>query len=401
MVLSTKSNFTPGQAPNPRTRESRSSRKRPLTQIRTYSKWQLQDTARRILPDSRVGSCNLTVEAHKDWIDVKTAGRRAWFSGVHQCGNVWACPICSERISRARRDELVQGLGLAIEARLGLQMVTLTTRHGAADDLQALRAKYSKALTKLKSARRYRQVLEDAGYIGEIRAFEVTHGAHGWHPHTHTIMVTERPLTPREQIRLRRRIFCLWFKACAKVGLPPPRYRGKDGKYVGVDVQGARHAAKYVSKWGFAQELTGAKFKSGRAQGRTPWQLLADATDGDREAAALWVELVLAFKGVAQLFWSRGLRKRLQLGDQLTDQQALDLEPAETKKVAQIEVDDWILICGAELRGRVLELAIDDPDSIPWRIAALRDMVRTEGIDIKARGWLKRIRWDTIRGYWL
>ncbi|MHB1430310.1 MAG: protein rep [Rhodocyclaceae bacterium] len=331
---------------------------------------------------------------------VNKAGARAWYSGVMQCGNVWGCPICSERISRVRQDELARGLGLAIEAHYGIQMLTLTVGHGVDDDLKTLRGRFSKAMTRMKGSRRYRALLDRLGHIGEVRAFEVTHGRNGWHPHTHAIELFARPQTAAEQRRYRREVFVMWARACAKVGLPAPKYRSKDGHYVGVDVQGARHAAKYVSKWGFAQELVGAKYKAGKASGRTPWQLLSDATEGDVQAAVLWQEFVAAFKGVAQLYWSKGLRKRLGLTTQITDQQALELEPAETEEVAAIAVEDWVLVCGAKLRGRLLELAVSDPASIEDRIARLREAAATEKIDPGARGWRKRIRWDAIRGFW-
>jgi len=401
LVLSTKSNSAPPPPPGTRAIKGRSYRKQPLTLKPALSKWELQDTVRKLLPNTRLGSCNHTVAVQHDWIDIKRKGSRAWFSGVSQCGNVWGCPICAERISRERQTELAAGVGLAIEAHHGVLMATYTIRHGLTDDLKTLRQRFSQALAAMKSTRAYGRVMKAIGHLGDVRAVEVTHGAHGWHPHTHTLILTHRPLDARQQLRLRRQLFCLWYRACLKVGLPAPVYRAKDKHYIGLDLQGARHATDYVSKWGFAHELVGAQYKSGRASGRTPWELLSAASGGDTQAAVLWMDFVVAFKGVAQLYWSKGLRKKLGLGEQLTDQQLLDLEPADTEKVGELDLDTWILICGAGLRGQVLQVAVSDPGSLEARFAAIRQLAETERIDPADRGWRKRIRWDSIRGYWL
>ena len=370
---------------------------------RLSSKWDLQDTARALLPDTRLGSCNRTVEYHKDWVDVCACKTHAWFNGTLRCGSVWACPVCSEKISRGRGEELEVGGKLAAGMGWGIYLATFTTKHSHDNPipLAAWRDLFAEAQRKMKSGRAYKQLMARIEHQGDVRAQEVTHGKNGWHPHIHAITFTLRPLEPNTIRRWRRELFCLWYRACARVGLELPAYRGLDGSYVGVDIQGGQHAARYITK--FAAELTGSRNKVGRAKGRSPWQLLQAAHDGNTQAGALFVEYAEALKGKCQLFWSRGLRKKLGLGIELTDQQTLDLEPAEPLTVATIDTRDWALVCGAKLRGRVLELAVEDPGEIERAVARMRAHADSEGWTdevMKQKGWLKRIRWDSMRGYW-
>jgi len=370
---------------------------------RLSSKWDLQDTARCLLPDTRIGSCNRTVEFHKDWVDVRVHGDRAWFNGTIRCGSVWACPVCSEKISRERGDELQVGQKLAAGMGWGIYLSTFTTKHSHDNPLplNIWLDLFAEAQRRLKSTRAYRDLMASISHKGDVRSLEVTHGKAGWHPHVHTIVFTAAPLEPAAIRRWRRQLFCLWFKACQRVGLELPAYRGADQSYVGVDIQGGQHAARYITK--FANELTGGRFKSGRAKGRSPWQLLQAAHDGDTRAGSLFTDYAQAFKGKRQLFWSKGLRAKLGVGREMTDQEVLDLQPVETKTVATIEVRDWALVCAAKLRGRVLELAVEDPGEIERAVARMRAHADSEGWTdevMKQKGWLKRIRWDSMRGYW-
>ena len=87
-----------------------------------------------------------------------------------------------------------------------------------------------------------------------------------------------------------------------------------------------QRAGDYVVKWGCDRELTQAHVKRAKGGGRSPWQLLEDAANGDRRAVSLFVEFAHAFKGARQLTWSRGLRDRYGLSDEVADAQAASEE---------------------------------------------------------------------------
>ena len=112
-------------------------------------------------------------------------------------------------------------------------------------------------------------------------------------------------------------ILSLLLKKCALVGLPV--FKNIPATF---DVQPGYVLGDYIAKFGPADEIALQSAKKGRNGSRSPWQLLRDAAHGDKRAAALWLEFSLAFKGRAQLFFSRGLKKLVA-----SEQSECDPEP--------------------------------------------------------------------------
>ena len=148
----------------------------------------------------------------------------------------------------------------------------------------------------------------DRGFKGLIRSLEVTHGANGWHPHTHELWFLKGSAEGLQSL-----LAGLWVKACEKAGL----IAVNDEKLVdafmqhGVDVKEDVDCGDYLAKqddsrrWGFAEELSKATSKAGRAKGVHPHHFLVRKAPGDRER---YIEYVQAMKGRRQLFWSNGLK---------------------------------------------------------------------------------------------
>lgn len=328
-------------------------------------KWHLQDAARHLLPDEKqLGHCHKTIARRSDGVEIWASEKGAYFHGLVQCGSVWLCPVCSEKISQVRGRELQQAIDNAMDYGHGVQLVTLTVRHGRDLALKDLLTSFTKAVRRLKSGRAYEKLLKDFGILGEVRALEVTHGeANGWHPHTHALTFSHGPLPVygkarlsstdrrRSLTRLRRRLFVLWYRACSKEGLPLPSYRR------GVDVRPAKYAADYVAKFGFAAELVKTMRKKGREGRRNQWKMLADAAAGDKRAAWLFREYAGNFKGRRQLFWSRGLREKLSLDEELTEQQAMDLHDDDAEMLFLVDPDTWAVVLRANARASVLVAA--------------------------------------------
>ena len=314
----------------------------------------MQDAARRLLPEQKqLQHCCRTFARHADGVEVWASERSAYFRGLVQCGSVWLCPVCSEKISAVRGVELQQAIDNALDYGHGVQLVTLTVRHGRELPLDDLLEKFTKAVRRFKSGRAYQKAVADFGILGEVRALEVTHGeANGWHPHTHALTFSHAPLKGHTLTRLKRRLFVLWFRACGKEGLPLPDYAH------GVDVRPAKYAAAYVAKFGFAAELVKSAKKKGKVGSRNQWQLLADAAAGDRRSAWLFREYAKNFKGRRQLFWSKGLRVRLSLGVELTEQDALNVPDApDCSLLFVLDPDTWAVVLRAGARAAVLEAA--------------------------------------------
>ena len=358
------------------------------------SKWELQDQARTLLRNERVSACCRVVKPDQSGymgsVTVMADSRTAWFRGVVHCGSVWTCPVCAGRIGERRREELQRAIDSAIGQGWDVALVTHTIRHRRQDDVKALLANLALARRKQTSGRRYKAIKEKYGIVGGVRALEVTHGNNGWHPHYHEIMFFSRPLSGAEMQLLKSELYALWKMACEKVGL------GEPSEHHGVDVRGASKAAQYVGKWGFASELTRSSAKSLGA-GRNPWQLLHDCAQGDRQAGALFVEFSKAFKGRCQLFWSRGLREALDLGELFSDEELATREEIDAddvpREIIQIRPHLWAKICRINGRGRVLHLALKGrPGELEAWLARVDDLVQLRWLidDLAINGKIQR-----------
>lgn len=273
------------------------------------------------------------------WFSRKTD--RASFHNLQVCGSVWTCPVCSRRINLARQRQVRAAYNLFLgEAARGAggagdaMMVTFTIKHGYGDALGELFERLKLAdrghLQKSYSYKRltgYKRTVagarvsvpSDLAYLGRISATEVTHGKNGWHPHLHQLWFFDRRLTPGELQRLRRDLFREWRAACVAVGLPAP-VEFVNGRAVGVDVRRALSADEYLTKfgherqWGPEREIASQHTKGGRG-GRSPFQLLADYSQGDTQAGQLFRVFADVTLGRHQLEFSKGLRERLQALD--------------------------------------------------------------------------------------
>ena len=222
--------------------------------------------------------------------------------GVISCGNVWACPVCSRRISAQRADELNALLAWARSEGHAVAMVTTTFRHD-----RSMTCSWS--VDALKRA--HKRLVQSKGWrklplVGHVVATEITHGqAAGWHPHGHRLVILRG--TPAEAQASLEALREGWLGCLAREGLT--------GNAHAWQVQPASAAGDYVAKFGAAEELTLGDKKAGRSGARTPWQLLADARDGDARAGRLFQDYAAAFKGKRQLQWSHGLKAKAGIAE--------------------------------------------------------------------------------------
>lgn len=349
-------------------------------------KWELQAASRKLLPREKgLQKCSCTRVRGGDSVEVWKGARSTFFSGLLQCGSVWICPVCAPKVAAHRAEEVQRGINYWLHVGGGALMVTLTFRHTRFDQLADLMERFPRALRRLKSGRAYQQLQRDFVIAGEIRALEVTHGDNGWHPHTHALGFTHRPLSAVERQHFEVRLYLLWRAACAKEGIGDPTFER------GVHVRPAKDAADYIAKWGFAQELTRAHMKQAKGKGRTPWQLLAAYTRGEKRAAWLFREFAQHFKGRRQLYYSPGLRQRLGLNEELTEQEILKLpEPEPKELVCAIQPDQWRLVVRYKQHAAVLAAAEEGAAAVNALLERLRQRVLRE---VGTDGTFNRLRW--------
>jgi hypothetical protein len=339
--------------------------------------WKLLDKARDLLPEERVSSCRGRPNyVSNDGIIKITKDNtgKAGFTGLETCNSVWMCPLCSKKISEKRRCELNRGLEVARnrDGKLGDHydvqpvMLTVTAQHNLMTDLGEL----TDALTSTWSAVT-RSKGKDDGWEhhvkpflwGSIKALEVTHGKNGWHPHLHIILFIRAPdsKTAVEMVQNCRSVWKARLSA-----------RGFSSNEAGFQVQAADAAAGYISKWGAAEEMTLSHSKVAKDpnKGRNPWQLLADAMDGDKQASALFREYGQAFKGRKQLFWSKGLKDKCGIKDKTDDEVAQEEEERGIQTVMEIQHFMFKPIARGRHQAELLNIVENKGIEAAWRFIA-------------------------------
>ena len=327
-------------------------------------RWILQSAAKHLLPKKRVSKC-LRLRAHgQTHIKVlhNKLRKTAHFGNTQTCGSVWDCSICAVKISERRRvDEVLPAMTRWVDQGgadgQGGQclLLTLTHPHSKTDVLADLLKGEQKAMSSMTGSRSYRKLLESAGCIGTIRAWEVTHGENGFHPHFHIILFVrtfDRPFFDDYALQdLKEGLYLAWANACrlAKLSIPDRK---------GFDLQDGSHAHNYVSKgvWGLDHEITKGHLKKSKA-GRSPMDLLRSyGFDKDKQAGALFIEYSKAFHGKRQLTWSPGLKAYFKIGEK-TDEQIAAEQDDQANELGLIDWPTWQLVLKFEMRGEIIELA--------------------------------------------
>ncbi len=288
--------------------------------------WSSRNGARECMT---AAGANVVVSGHRDGT--------VHVSGVKRCSSVHACPVCAPTIRGRRAVEIDQGVSKWIADGGTVWFVTATLPHDRGERLEKVLDELLSAWRRTwggRPAQRQKELLE---FAGSIKALEITHGANGWHPHLHSLLLCKGEQDPREWLSER------WSYQVTKTGRRAPH------QVYGLDVQrveGAGALAKYLTKveggWGVGLELARADAKKAKNGGSNPWQLLFEASEqGDVDSLTLFLEYEAATKGRNALTWSPGLKGLLEV-EEVTDEEAAIAE-AETEKLVErvIPAEDW------------------------------------------------------------
>ncbi len=318
----------------------------------------MQAAAKYVLPNNRVGIClRHQIQKYGD-VDVykhlKT--QKAFYGGLMVCGSVWVCPVCAAKISERRRSELKKVFRGHIDLGGECTMLTLTFSHSNRDKLKDLLSSLSGAMQAFAKTEKFHFIRKEIGLIGSIRAFEITYGSNGWHPHIHLLLLHDNEIEPWERHDLEDRFYRMWSAACEENNLSCSREHG-------LKMDDAKEASTYIGKWGDLMdkqwgtdsEMTKANIKRGRIGSLTPFDFLrVIAEDGDLEYADRFKEYALAVKGKHQLHWSRGLKQRFAV-EEKTDEQIATEKVEQADWLGALDWKDWRYIVQNKLRVRLLE----------------------------------------------
>lgn len=321
-------------------------------------------------------------------VTVDRENGRASYGNIAKCGNVWACPVCSRKISEERREEVQTAINEWRRRGNLVAMMTNTISHNIGDALQDVKTLFSKAWRSYTGGRGWADFCDEWSYHGRIRVIEITYGMNGWHLHAHTILFLE--VSPDYDISpMRHELKTRWMKAVQRHGGHANYENGCDITVRENDI------SDYVTKhgrlpsdieekieasavgWTESHELAKAVTKNAKTEdGRTPFRMLQDYAElGDKRAGALFVEYVRAMKNQKQLEWSKGLKNDLLNGehDEKSDEEVA--EEVDTEVVAQVEKDVWRHIIRQRARGRVLAAALEGDEELVQVLHEIKDGV--------------------------
>ncbi len=339
-------------------------------------RYALQDAARSLLPEHRVGVCMREVGRSCDRVVVRYSAsqERASFAGLAVCGSLWACPVCAARVAEERAGKVRAALGELHKRGGTAAFVTLTVSHAHGDSLEKVLGGFLAALRAMQGWRAYKALKEAYSVLGTIRVLEVTHGRNGWHPHAHMLFFLDGAFDELALAGLEDALFPLWERAAVKQGLTMSRRYGLQVKLSYGAVE--EYIAKFGRgpRWDVAGELTKGHIKRGRSlagqRSLTPWDLLALAAAGDARCGLLFREFVEKFAGKAQLYWSPGLSTALlpDWQERSDEEAAAAAAASDAVDVGQVAPSAWVSVLRD--RGRVKLLELVEGAGGGWELAA-------------------------------
>jgi hypothetical protein len=228
----------------------------------------------------------------------------AHVSGIRRCGSPWACLLCAPVIRERRATEIDTGVSNHLALGGCALFVTFTLSHHAADALAPRLDAVTQALAQVLTGSPWAKRKTPLGYVGAIRAVEITDGINGWHPHNHTLLLFDRTLTDDEVADLHGWMLGRWASVVARKGFGRVNEHGLDLRRVTDASDLSSYLTKIDGGWGVGLELARSDVKR-----NSPQQHLRDfASTGDLASAARWLEYERATFGKRSLRWSPGLR---------------------------------------------------------------------------------------------
>lgn len=366
----------------------------------------------------RLNKCGFALASLERGVPIVVNEGVAHFQNVQLCASVHSCPVCGPRIRQERAREIDRIITWALEAGHGIYFLTNTVPHDQGDALEPMLEAVADSFSFCHEGRKWagserwehgcgtyevldldglvrlehecgRPELDRAGrstghrcparvwkrtegmrerarVLGSVRSLDITLGINGWHPHLHSLIITETPLEELELEELLAYYRTHWGARVQRHG-----YRIPSTAH-GVTLEAIRSssdAAAYLTKVNEAGavvdrksrvslELTRHDLKQSRRKGRTPFALLADLVQAHElairhhsklarkwadEDAARWFEYERATFGKQAITFSAGLRAMAGLLEELTDDEIV-LEELGGERVCELHAEQWRIV---------------------------------------------------------
>jgi hypothetical protein len=353
-------------------------------------KYELQSIARYILSKPlrdmgfpsksymRVCRCHRTVLAGDVELMRSIEYETTFFKGLLSCGMVWQCPVCSPKVSERRRVEARTAYDLHKQRGGVFSFITRTAPHNRLDTLLKVLEQFQIAEGKMKSSRKYKDLMRKMGVIGTVKSFELTIGKNGWHLHIHEVILHESQevvdaaydLSLSADVKEKQRFlsefqkefYPIWAYYAQKAGFDQP------SEEHGLQVQNGDFAEAYIAKygcetssgsgWEVDNEMTSYHRKNSKS-GISPFDCLRQYRDTRQQ---LYADLFFEFaytmycKRARQLMWSPGLKKYFGIGEKTDEEIAAELVD-NADLLARISREQWQVIIRFRQRAMVLNIA--------------------------------------------
>lgn len=289
----------------------------------TVKAWRLRSYGREILNKAGVSKrlrwCGSRISRNADGVGVYARPDRAYgrVNGVCVCGQSLACPVCAPRIAAFRAAEVAECFKKATAAGYEARLATFTTPHELNSSLGREIDCFSTAWRHYQTGRKGAQRRQFS--LGNHVGRECTYGdQNGWHYHHHQLRYDEPGSFCEDRTRAE------WLAALESVGR---KTRAARARAFDVGVVGSEAGAAYVAKLSTAVEAqaraVGLEVAASSIKGRNLATLLTAASLGDDRAGKIWLDGVkcIVERKVSSVRWSRGLRDKVGLSAEKSDEQ--------------------------------------------------------------------------------
>jgi hypothetical protein len=219
---------------------------------------------------------------------------------------------------------------------------TLTLPHAFGDALGPRLSLICQALGLCHKGKGWSARRAALGYVGAVRAPEVTDGPNGWHAHLHALLFVEGTVDESAVDGYRQWLYGRWGHVVSSAGFGDINSHGLDVKVTG---RSSGRLGEYLQVieggWSMGAELTQSTSKRSRTAVDS---LRLFAQTGDLSGRARWSEWEAATAGKSSLRFSAGLRG-VVLPEVL---EVTDVEAASAEGLgrwllkAWVEGEDWI-----------------------------------------------------------
>lgn len=305
--------------------------------------------AKRILNGTGdpVVACRLCRQRGAEFVELRSTGPgKAWIGKVQHCKRIWVCAICSLQISNERRRKLAALVELERGKGNSAAMITYTFSHQRGDSLKRGLGVLKTAHGAMHSGRKWNEFVKRIGWLGSVKATEITITPNGWHPHAHEIaFIAGNELSKDELSAALDPGRAMWLDALCNVGADGSIQRALD------IVPAYGPVSDYVGKWAIVPELVNGAHKTGREGSVVPFQLLdvcADQPTNSALEANLFYEYREQVFGLHQLHPSPYCKAAMRV-----DPDPVELIDDESL-LATLDSENWQIIVNRDLRAQCI-----------------------------------------------